>query len=124
MKAKHTAGWSASTLWDGTGTPTPRPLRAFAVLRPFAFSALLLLPLVAGCGPKADDGGGTGAAPAGGKAPITGKKVTIGFSQVTTTEPWRHVFNEKLEAEAKLHPEVTLVMQDAQDKTELQVQQM
>jgi len=47
----------------------------------------------------------------------------IGFSQCTTAEPWRKVFNEQLQAEAAKHPNVRLVLQDAQDKTENQAQQ-
>ena len=47
----------------------------------------------------------------------------IGFSQATTTEPWRVVFNDRLKAEAAKHPEVELILQDANDKTDLQVQQ-
>jgi ribose transport system substrate-binding protein len=49
-------------------------------------------------------------------------KWTIGFSQVTVKEPWRVVFNEKLNAKAELLPEVALIMLDADDKTENQVE--
>ncbi|MFH1539807.1 MAG: substrate-binding domain-containing protein [bacterium] len=49
------------------------------------------------------------------------KKFVIGFSQCTTTEPWRVLFNKKLKEEAAKHPEVELIIQDAQDKTENQV---
>lgn len=52
------------------------------------------------------------------------KKWVIGFSQVTTVEPWRVQFNKDLEAEAALHPEVELLMADANDKTEDQVADM
>jgi len=45
----------------------------------------------------------------------------IGFSQATTIEPWRVQFNKDLEAEAKKHPEVELLMADAEDRTEKQV---
>lgn len=48
-------------------------------------------------------------------------KFVIGFSQCTTTEPWRVLFNKKLKEEAEEHPEVELIIQDAQDKTENQV---
>ena len=32
------------------------------------------------------------------------KKVTIGFSQVTTLEPWRVQFNKDIKTEAEKHP--------------------
>src|SRR5207248_11214805 len=73
---------------------------------------------------------GTGAAPSGTSAApgasgsSGGKRWTIGFSQVTETEPWRAVFDKQLEEEAAKHPEVKLIKQLANDKTELQKQQM
>ncbi|WP_299978531.1 substrate-binding domain-containing protein [uncultured Pseudoteredinibacter sp.] len=45
----------------------------------------------------------------------------IGFSQVTTTEPWRVLFNKQLRAEAKKHPDIQLYIADGQDRTEKQV---
>ncbi|CAN5486332.1 substrate-binding domain-containing protein [soil metagenome] len=48
-------------------------------------------------------------------------KWKIGFSQVTTVEPWRVQFNKDIQAEAKLHPEVELIITDGEDKTEKQV---
>ena len=39
----------------------------------------------------------------------------------TTLEPWRVQFNKDIEAEAKKHPEVELIITDGQDKTEKQV---
>lgn len=45
----------------------------------------------------------------------------IGFSQVTTVEPWRVQFNKDLRAEAKLHENVKLLISDASDRTEKQV---
>jgi len=57
-------------------------------------------------------------------APTKAKKYVIGFSQCTTTEPWRVLFNRLLIAEAKKHPEVELIVLDAQDKTEKQVADM
>lgn len=39
----------------------------------------------------------------------------IGFSQATTTEPWRLWFNRELRAEAARHPEVELIVRDAMD---------
>src|ERR1700728_5479572 len=45
----------------------------------------------------------------------------VGFSQATTLEPWRVQFNKDIEAEAKNHPEVELIITDGQDKTEKQV---
>jgi ribose transport system substrate-binding protein len=49
------------------------------------------------------------------------KKWTIGFSQVTTIEPWRAQFNKDILAEAAKHPEVNLIITDGEDKTEKQV---
>lgn len=46
---------------------------------------------------------------------------TVGFSQVTTIEPWRVQFNKDIEAEAALHKNVKLLVADAEDKTEKQV---
>jgi multiple sugar transport system substrate-binding protein len=40
---------------------------------------------------------------------------TIGFSQATTTEPWRLLFNKELREEAAHHPEVVLRVADGQD---------
>lgn len=48
-------------------------------------------------------------------------KWKIGFSQVTTIEPWRVQFNKDIEAEAKKHPDVELIVTDGEDKTEKQV---
>src|SRR6202167_6599171 len=48
-------------------------------------------------------------------------KWKVGFSQATTLEPWRVQFNKDIEAEAKNHPEVQLIITDGQDKTEKQV---
>ncbi|MEO4044578.1 substrate-binding domain-containing protein [Hoeflea sp. CAU 1731] len=48
-------------------------------------------------------------------------KYVIGFSQVTTVEPWRVQFNKDLRAEADLHPNVELLISDANDRTEKQV---
>ncbi len=56
-----------------------------------------------------------------GKARAADKKWTIGFSQATTIEPWRVQFNKDLKAEAEKHPEVELLMADAEDRTEKQV---
>jgi ribose transport system substrate-binding protein len=48
-------------------------------------------------------------------------KWKVGFSQCTTLEPWRVQFNKDIQAEAKNHPDVDLVITDGQDKTEKQV---
>jgi ribose transport system substrate-binding protein len=51
------------------------------------------------------------------------KKWTIGFSQVTVKEPWRVIFNEKLKEKAEEQSEkVELIVLDADDKTENQVE--
>src|SRR5581483_6765746 len=48
-------------------------------------------------------------------------KWKVGFSQCTPLEPWRVQFNKEIEAEAKKHPEVDLIIPDGLDKTEKQV---
>lgn len=48
-------------------------------------------------------------------------KYVIGFSQVTTVEPWRVQFNKDLRAEAELHENVELLISDGNDRTEKQV---
>jgi len=48
-------------------------------------------------------------------------KSKVGFSQCTTLEPWRVQFNKDIQAEAKNHPDIDLIITDGQDKTEKQV---
>lgn len=48
-------------------------------------------------------------------------KSKVGFSQCTTLEPWRVQFNKDIQAEAKKHPDIDLIITDGQDKTEKQV---
>lgn len=55
--------------------------------------------------------------------PPPAQKYVIGFSQCTTTEPWRVLFNDLLIKEADKHPEVELIVQDAQDRTSTQEEQ-
>ncbi len=45
----------------------------------------------------------------------------IGFSQATTTEPWRVLFNRQLRDAAEADPTVRLLVGDGQDRTEKQV---
>ncbi len=59
--------------------------------------------------------------PAGWTPAKAAAKWKVGFSQCTTLEPWRVQFNKDIEAEAKNHPEVELIITDGQDKTEKQV---
>lgn len=54
-------------------------------------------------------------------SPMAQDKYVIGFSQVTTVEPWRVQFNKDLRAEAKRHSNVKLLISDANDRTEKQV---
>lgn len=49
------------------------------------------------------------------------KKYVIGFSQVTTTEPWRLLFNKELRAEAEKYPEIELIVRDGNDDIHKQV---
>jgi ribose transport system substrate-binding protein len=69
---------------------------------------------------------GSGAGSGEGAAPTEGveKKYVIGFSQVTVSEPWRVWFNDLLRKEAAKHPEVELIIQDADDRTDKQNAQM
>ena len=48
------------------------------------------------------------------------KKYRFGFSQVTTVEPWRVQFNKDMKAEAAKHPNIELVIADANDRTDKQ----
>ncbi|MBN2492337.1 MAG: substrate-binding domain-containing protein [Planctomycetes bacterium] len=52
------------------------------------------------------------------------RRFVIGFSQCTVTEPWRVLFNEKLEQASRRHPDVELRILNASDRTEEQVAQM
>jgi len=63
--------------------------------------------------------------PAGCKDSEKGKpRYTIGFSQVTVKEPWRVLFNQRLQEAAARHPQVKLITLDANDRTEEQVAQI
>lgn len=59
--------------------------------------------------------------PAGWTPARAAGKSKVGFSQCTTLEPWRVQFNKDIQAEAKNHPEIELIITDGQDKTEKQV---
>src|ERR1019366_2778537 len=59
--------------------------------------------------------------PIGWRPAMAAGKWKVGFSQCTTLEPWRVQFNKDIQAEAKNHPEVELIITDGQDKTEKQV---
>ena len=45
----------------------------------------------------------------------------VGFSQATTTEPWRLFFNRKLREEAAKHPNIKLIVRDGLDDTQKQI---
>lgn len=49
------------------------------------------------------------------------QRARIGFSQVTTAEPWRVLFNKEMRAEAAKHDDIELIIADGQDRTEKQV---
>lgn len=90
---------------------TQRGLWKPAILHP-AICLALALSLLQACGKKEEGSEGK-------------KEWTIGFSQCTTSEPWRVLFNKELkEVAARKYPEVELKMEDALDKTENQVRQM
>ncbi|WP_136661275.1 substrate-binding domain-containing protein [Nitratireductor sp. XY-223] len=54
-------------------------------------------------------------------AVLAADNYVIGFSQVTTVEPWRVQFNKDLRAEAEKHSNVELLIADANDRTDKQV---
>jgi ribose transport system substrate-binding protein len=66
-------------------------------------------------------GGATLVLQAGWRPVRAAAKWRIGFSQVTTIEPWRVQFNKDIKAEAAKHPEVELLISDGEDRTEKQV---
>ena len=51
-------------------------------------------------------------------------KYVIGFSQATTHEPWRLLFNKELRAEAAKHPEIELLVRDGMDDIIKQIADM
>jgi ribose transport system substrate-binding protein len=48
-------------------------------------------------------------------------RYVIGFSQATTTEPWRLLFNKELRAEAALHPELDVIVRNGMDDIAKQI---
>lgn len=50
--------------------------------------------------------------------------VVLGFSQATTTEPWRLLFNKELRAEADKYPQIQLIVRDGLDSVERQTADM
>ena len=73
---------------------------------------------VAGCTPKTTP-------PTGGSPTASsGKTYVIGYSQSTLQDPWRKAMNSELEAEQKLHPNVTVNKQDAQNVASTQINQV
>lgn len=52
------------------------------------------------------------------------ERYVIGFSQATTTEPWRLLFNKELRAEAAKYPQIELVVRDAMDSVSRQLADM
>ncbi|MFQ6133113.1 MAG: substrate-binding domain-containing protein [Armatimonadota bacterium] len=94
-------------------------MTALRTLLCFATVTMVALAL-GGCPPKPEPPPITNA-PAPGPAAL--EDVVIGFSQCTTAEPWRVLFDDLLIKEADQHPEVTLIVQDAQDRTSTQEEQ-
>lgn len=69
---------------------------------------VLLLLSVCGCGGKPGE-----------------RKPVVAFSQCTTAEPWRVLFNRELKREAEKHADLfELLVADAQDRTDRQVEQV
>ncbi len=52
------------------------------------------------------------------------RRIVLGFSQATTTEPWRLLFNKELRKEAAKYPQIELIVKDGMDKTEQQIADM
>lgn len=48
-------------------------------------------------------------------------KYVIGFSQCNSAEPWREAMNKKMQEEAEKHPEIELMISDAQQDNSKQV---
>ncbi len=79
--------------------------------------------VLGGCGNGS--GGGTGSGGASGEAiGPENAKYKLGFSQCTSTEPWRVLFNQKLWEAARKTPDIRLTTLDANDRTEDQVAQV
>lgn len=51
-------------------------------------------------------------------------RFVIGFSQCNNNEPWRRAMNDAAAAEAENHPSIELVFQDAQQRNDLQINQI
>ncbi len=51
-------------------------------------------------------------------------RYTIGFAQCTNGDDWRKAMLEGMEKELSFHPDVKLVMKDARDNSQLQIQQI
>lgn len=49
------------------------------------------------------------------------KQYVIGFSQATTTEPWRLLFNKELRDEASKYPNLKLIVRDGKDDIHKQI---
>ena len=78
---------------------------------PILFAATILI----GCGGGKD--GGTG-----GDAENSGQqKWLVGYSQCNSGEPWREQMDKDIEANAAKHPEIRLVMKDAQNEVFQQI---
>ncbi|MGI6455435.1 MAG: substrate-binding domain-containing protein [bacterium] len=55
---------------------------------------------------------------------VAQEKYVIGFSQPNNAEPWRQALIDAAVREAKKHPELELLIQDAEQKNDLQVNQV
>ena len=81
----------------------------------FALWILFVATMVPGCG-KEERGG------AEGEAAKTGQqRWLVGFSQCNSGEPWREQMDKDIEANALKHPEIRLVMKDAQNEVFQQI---
>ena len=96
-------------------------MSALRTLSRFLAVAMVALAL-GGCAPKPQPTP-VANAPGPSPAPAPAKKYVVGFSQCTTTEPWRVLFDDLLKREADKHPDVDLITQDAEDRTSTQEEQ-
>lgn len=84
----------------------------------------LLLPGALALGAAVLAGCGGNKAPENNAQTPSGKVWKIGYSQSTLQDPWRKAMNNELEAEAKNHSDVQLLMQDAQNNASTQINQV
>lgn len=86
----------------------------------------LVIGALTGCGKgnEGDKAADTSTGPGKSGASAPGKTFVIGMSQCTETEPWRVQMDTDIKDAAAKHPEIKLIMNNAQDKSETQQSQV